>query len=120
MKYLVQGFKDSFKMRGVASRKEYWLFTLQYLLASLVLFVASAIIIVLLLGESREADSAIALVITVITLAGYIPSFSILARRIHDTGRSAWHILWAFIPIIGLWVLYLACSKSKITDNKFR
>ena len=35
-----------------------------------------------------------------------IPSISVLIRRLHDTGRSAWWVLIVLIPLIGAIVHY--------------
>jgi uncharacterized membrane protein YhaH (DUF805 family) len=39
------------------------------------------------------------------TLLAFFPNLSILVRRLHDTDRSGWYILIAFIPIVGILVL---------------
>ena len=44
----------------------------------------------------------------------FLPNLSIQIRRLHDTGRSGWYWLLAFIPLIGficLLVFYLQDSK---------
>ena len=38
-------------------------------------------------------------------LAVFLPNLAMGARRLHDTGRSAWWLLIGLIPLIGLLVL---------------
>ena len=49
-----------------------------------------------------------------------IPSLSVLFRRLHDTGRSAWWILIGLIPLIGAIVLFIfTVLDSEPGSNKF-
>ena len=34
-----------------------------------------------------------------------IPSITVAVRRLHDIGKSAWALLWALVPLVGLIVL---------------
>lgn len=49
-----------------------------------------------------------------------LPSIAVAARRLHDTDRSGWWQLLAFIPIIG-WIVLLVfyCQDSEVGDNRF-
>jgi uncharacterized membrane protein YhaH (DUF805 family) len=46
-------------------------------------------------------------------VAIFIPSISILVRRLHDIGKSgAWFFI-AFVPLIGsIWLLVLLCTPT--------
>jgi uncharacterized membrane protein YhaH (DUF805 family) len=54
------------------------------------------------------------------SLATLIPGFTLGARRLHDTGRSNWNILWCFLPIIG-WIILLVylCQPGEKKSNKW-
>jgi uncharacterized membrane protein YhaH (DUF805 family) len=54
----------------------------------------------------------------IVSLALLVPSLSIAARRLHDTGRSGWWQLILLIPIIGLIVLivFLAQDSHDVND----
>ncbi len=39
------------------------------------------------------------------SLAVFIPTFAVTVRRLHDTSRTGWWLLIAFIPLIGAIVL---------------
>ena len=81
---------------GRASRPEFWWFALFMLLASAV---AS------MFGRALEA------VFSIVTL---LPCLAVGARRLHDSGRSGWWQLIAFVPVVG-WIvlLFLFAQESK-------
>ncbi len=41
----------------------------------------------------------------------FFPSLSVMARRLHDTDKSAWWLLLNFIPLIGQIVLLVFCAS---------
>lgn len=87
--------------QGRAGRSEYWMFyAWQWILA----FVTT-----LLTGAPFLA-----------ALALIVPAFAALARRLHDAGYSARHLLWAAAPVAG-WVvlLVLALQPSTPGPNRF-
>ena len=73
--------------RGRASRAEYWWWTL------FVILVEAA--------TSGLGDAVGGLVGAALVL----PSIAVGVRRLHDTGRSGWWMLIAFVPFIGFIVL---------------
>jgi uncharacterized membrane protein YhaH (DUF805 family) len=78
---------------GRARRSEFWWFVLANFLASIV---ASIVDQVLLDGPLFEY---------VLLLALLVPGLAVGARRLHDTGRSGWWQLIAFVPLVGIIVL---------------
>lgn len=46
-------------------------------------------------------------------IAMVIPSLAVLARRLHDTGRSAWWILIGFVPVASLVLLVFVLLPSQ-------
>lgn len=81
---------------GRASRSEFWWWYLTVLIAE---FIAGA---ALLSNGSNGLTVAIQLIITI---ALFIPTLAVGIRRLHDTGRSAWYILFGLIPIVGTIIL---------------
>ncbi len=52
-------------------------------------------------------------------LVGFVPSYAVMIRRLHDIGRSGWWYLIAFIPIIGAIVLFIWLCKDSTGDNRW-
>ena len=46
---------------------------------------------------------------------------ALTVKRLHDTGRSAWNLLWLLVPLIGQIVVYLIFGTvpSTLGDNKY-
>ena len=55
----------------------------------------------------------------IVGLALLIPSISIGARRLHDTGRSGWWQLIYFVPLIGLIVMIVFLVQDSHDDNNY-
>lgn len=99
--------------KGRATRKEYWYFYLYNMLITWALLGLSVVF------DSNPQIFGIILVITfVFILFSLLPSFAVGVRRLHDTGRSGWDFMIAFIPFIGgLIIFYFLCSPSDKTKN---
>jgi uncharacterized membrane protein YhaH (DUF805 family) len=84
---------------GRAPRAEYWWF---YLLVLVAYFVG--MILDSMMG-SNFGGSGYGMATALVGLGLLIPSIAAGARRLHDTDRSGWWLLIAFIPLIGAIVL---------------
>ncbi|SDF65065.1 DUF805 domain-containing protein [Klenkia brasiliensis] len=98
--------------RGRIDRPTFWL---KYFLPLAVLGIVASVLDVALFGGEATATTTstsasvsfdtggpITLVVTLLTL---VPSISSAVTRLHDTGRSAWWLLIALVPIAGFIVL---------------
>ena len=47
---------------------------------------------------------------TIVSLATVVPSISSTVSRLHDRGHSAWWLLWALLPFVGVIVLLVQCG----------
>jgi uncharacterized membrane protein YhaH (DUF805 family) len=83
---------------GRARRKEYWMFVLFNLIIVFVLGFIDGV-----LGLTTEGGMGI--LGGLYSLAVLLPSIAVGVRRLHDTGRSGWWLLIAFVPFIGAIVL---------------
>ncbi len=106
MEYFIGAFKKFADFSGRASRKEYWMFILIYLLISIGLSIIDGI-----LGT--------AILSPLFSLVLLIPSISIATRRLHDTSRTGWWQLIALIPLIGLIVLIIFLVQDSHDDNAY-
>jgi uncharacterized membrane protein YhaH (DUF805 family) len=52
-------------------------------------------------------------------LAALIPGLAVTVRRLHDSGKSAWWLLIALVPIIGLAIIVLLVLDSEPAANKY-
>ena len=72
---------------GRARRKEYWMFYLFYIL----LYIVATIIDIVLLFTI-----GFGFLTWIVSLGLLVPTIAVLARRMHDTGKSGWFML---IPV---------------------
>ncbi|WP_248321211.1 MULTISPECIES: DUF805 domain-containing protein [unclassified Caballeronia] len=96
---------------GRARRSEYWYFQL---FAGIVAGVA-----MVLMGMNEDSLAVISLV-SIVVLALFVPSLAVTVRRLHDTGRSGWFYLVAFVPIVGgILVFIWTCSRGTDGVNRY-
>jgi len=106
MEYFIGALKKYADFEGRATRKEYWMFILFYLILYVVLVVIDSSMESLLLS-------------TIFSLGLLVPSISVAARRLHDTGRSGWWQLISLIPIIGTIVVIIFLVQDSHEENKY-
>ncbi|SIS75618.1 Uncharacterized membrane protein YhaH, DUF805 family [Neptunomonas antarctica] len=106
MEYFTGALKKYADFTGRARRKEYWMFILFYMIFYAILTVIDSFIGTMLLSS-------------LYALGMLIPSISIAARRLHDTGRTGWWQLIAFIPLLGAIVLIVFLAQDSREENKF-
>lgn len=105
MEYFIDGFRKYAEFAGRTTRKEYWTFMLYY----------TVIYMVLLIVDNALGRFFFTAIFSVISL---VPSISITARRLHDTGRSGWwQLLAVFLPLLGLIILVVLVSLRSREDN---
>ena len=99
---------------GRASRPEYWWYTL----ANVILIViASTIDSVFGLNTLLFGIYGPLTALSALSLLS--PSLAVASRRLHDTGRSGWWILLAFIPLAGLVLIYFLALEGATGPNEY-
>ncbi len=106
MDYFIGNVKKYADFTGRARRKEYWMYTLFYMIFYIVLMMIDVV-----LGTGILSG--------IFALALLVPSISIATRRLHDTGRSGWWQLIAFIPIIGAIILLVFLVQDSHAANDY-
>lgn len=99
MKWYTKVLRQYTDFSGRARRTEFWMFTLVSVIIGAVLGLVDKILF------STSGQSTIDWLSTIYGLAVLLPTLAVGARRLHDTGRSGWWQLLAFIPVIGAIVL---------------
>lgn len=95
---------------GRARRAEYWWFILFTILVSIPLGIIDGLML----------NSEFGLLGNIWSLAVFLPTLAVGARRLHDTDRSGWWLLLYLVPIIG-WIFLIVWSATPGNkgDNRF-
>ncbi len=104
---------------GRARRSEYWFIQLFLVLTN----VAAGLIDLALMGGDIDRFIAnggggiVGLVWIVVTI---VPALAVLARRLHDTNKTAWWLLIGLVPVAGgIVLLVFALIDSDPGDNRY-
>ena len=106
MNYFIKALKQYVDFDSRASRKEYWMFYLFYMIFYLIL---------------TGVDFALGTFVfsTLFGLGLFIPSIAIATRRLHDTSRSGWWQLIMIVPLVGAIVLLVFFAQESHGDNQY-
>ena len=56
----------------------------------------------------------------IVGLLHFLPSLSVVVRRLHDVGKSGWFYLIILIPLVGfIWIFVLLVSNGNKGENKY-
>ncbi len=91
---------------GRISRQEFWSFALFNVVAAALLYLSGW-----LTTLTGQGDSIfLRILCCYYILASALPTLAAATRRLHDTGRSGYYMLWLLLPVIGYVILavYLA------------
>lgn len=109
-------FKNATNFSGRARRSEYWMAMLFLMVVNLV----GGFVLSFVLGLLGEVGMAIyGILYAIWGIYCMIASLSLCIRRYHDTGRSGWWCLLAFVPVVGSIVLLVFCCLDSTEDNKW-
>ncbi|MEU0407388.1 DUF805 domain-containing protein [Streptomyces griseorubiginosus] len=107
MSWFIEVLKKYAVFSGRARRKEYWMFAL---------FATIIYVVFLVLSIVTKQSWIVFLPI----LAFLLPGLAVTARRLHDTGRSGWWILFQLVPIAGPITLFVfSVLDGEPGDNKY-
>lgn len=114
MNWFIAALKKYATFSGRAQRSEYWYFILFYFLITLALALVDG------MTGSLGSSSGYGLLSGLFSLGMLLPSIAVGVRRLHDTDRTGWWLLLAFIPLIGSIVLLVFfVQDSTPGDNRF-
>lgn len=111
-KYFIDPIKNHYvDFGGRATRTQYWAFVGFNFLVYIALFILTA-----MLGQMSDSLATLSGIIYMLfSLAIFLPSLAIAARRLRDGGFSPWLLLLWLVPFVGgliLLVLFLLPSKK--------
>ena len=92
---------------GRATRKEFWYAALFQLVVSLALG-----------GLSYEKVPITGILSTIFSWGTLIPALAVTFRRLHDTGKSGWNLLFNLIPVLGniMFLIMLCLGREEEND----
>lgn len=105
-------FNHYARFRGRARRPEFWYFVLFNFLVGLALGIVD--------GMLFGFESDVSIFNSLYSLAVFVPTIAVGARRLHDIGRSGWWQLIMLIPLIGIIVLIVWwASRGEESANEY-
>ena len=124
MEWMILPYKRYADFRGRSCRKEYWMFSLLWLVVLIVgLVLAIAAVDAQPKGSSDDLEAAAIVcfvLLSVFFIASIIPSIAVTVRRFHDQGHSGWFYLFGLIPSIGgIIIIVFMCIEGTRGPNQF-
>ena len=108
MTWYLRALQKYATFKGRANRREYWMFMLVHVLILLVIAAFDALI---------STGGILSVIYSVFIL---IPGSALTFRRLHDSGKSGWWLLVAFIPFLGSVIIFIFLTlKTQGGQNKF-
>lgn len=119
MQWYLRVMRDNYaNFNGRARRKEYWMFTLFFMLFLLVPSFVFGLLIGMFPSETVLISGGI--ILAALYFIHLVPALAVTVRRLHDTGKSGWLYLLALIPYIGSLIIFIfTVIKGDRGDNKY-
>ena len=108
-KVICENYSD---YKGRARRSEFWYWQLFNLIMNIIFFILAYVI-------STQISFVLIPIFIIISLIFLFPTFTIMVRRLHDTGRSGWFLLLLLIPIIGWIILIIWFCQDSDYKNEY-
>ena len=122
---LLAPHKNFLNFSGRARRSEFWLFQLQHILIVWFLVFGSGLTELPLSPEHHwfslptSINEGIVSFATIILLYFFIPGFSVMSRRLHDTNKSFFWAILLFVPVGNIILLVFFCWRGTDGDNDY-
>jgi uncharacterized membrane protein YhaH (DUF805 family) len=109
MNWYIEAWKKYAVFGGRSGRREYWYFALFHALAYIMLSIIAGI-----LGKIGAS------LLSLYSVAVFLPGLAATIRRLHDTNRSGWWLLILLIPAIGpIALLVFLAQDSQENENQY-
>ena len=110
MSWFIEALKKYAVFSGRARRKEYWMFAL---------FVGIIYAVLAIIAIASKTP-ALFVLLAIFYVGILLPALAVGVRRLHDTGRSGWWLLFGLVPLVGgITLLVFSCSDSQPGENKY-
>jgi uncharacterized membrane protein YhaH (DUF805 family) len=124
MEIYLKALKENYvNFSGRARRKEFWMFQLFFIIISVICLILDNILGTVVAMDAGPFGLIILPFGWLYFLCGifhFLPSLSVLVRRLHDIGKSGWWFFIGYIPFIGnFWLLYLVCKDGDNRENSY-
>jgi uncharacterized membrane protein YhaH (DUF805 family) len=113
MKWYLHAIRNYANFDDRASRTEYWMFGLFNSMFAIFFFCIDLSFKINFKGHLFGPSYII------YALFSFLPSIALAVRRLHDVGKSGSHLFLALIPLVGLYILALFCTKSEDDENDY-
>ena len=109
MNWYIEAWKKYAVFGGRSGRQEYWYFVLFHVLVYVLLSIIAGI-----LGKIGAG------LLSLYTVAVFLPGLAATIRRLHDTNRSGWWILISLVPFVGgIVLLVFLTQESHAVENQY-
>ena len=124
MEIYLKVIKENYvNFNGRARRKEFWMFQLFVIIITTICIVLDNILGTVIAMDAGPFGLIVLPFGWLYFLCGifhFLPSLSVLVRRLHDVGKSGWWFLINYVPFIGaFWFLYLVCKDGDHGKNSY-
>ena len=110
MKWFIKCLRLYAVFKGRARRSEYWYF---------LLFNTAFGNMASLLDRLLTRSGRFGWIYTAYALVMLLPSLAVCVRRLHDTGRSGWQLMWYYIVgIAGIASSFVIPNRKEMPDRK--
>ena len=111
-----------FSFSGRIPRQAFWLATLGTWGVSVAFVVLGTLVSVEVFGADKHKTGDTEAMLIVCPAMAFLlwTQAAVLAKRLHDTGRTGWWVPFSVIPIVALWLLVEAAFvRGKPGANKY-
>ncbi len=108
MRWMMMPLRRYAEFSGRSRRREFWMWVLFQILLYAAFVAAFAATIELM--DNRDEWTVIiplSLLYALLLLGFVVPALAVTVRRLHDTDRSGFNLLWNFVPFVGAIVLLI-------------
>ena len=109
MNWFLKVLKQYADFNGRARRKEYWMFTLFFMIIYYAIVAIGGVL----------NSSTVIMIALVFAIGVLVPSIAVGVRRLHDTGKSGWYLLLGIVPVANFYILYLLVIESTPGPNEY-